>query len=84
MKEPFMPSKILLTGASGGFGQLIAQTLRGAGHQVAATMRDAKGRNQAVAQTLAARGAHVVEMDVTQDASVEAGVAQASQLLGGA
>lgn len=77
-----MTAKILLTGASGGFGRLITHTLRAAGHEVAATMREVAGRNRETAQALAARGARVIEMDVTDEASVEAGVARASAELG--
>lgn len=77
-----MTHTILLTGAAGGFGRLIANTLLDQGHRLAATMREPDGRNRDAAQTLAARGARVIAMDVTDDASVAAGVAQASLALG--
>ncbi|MEM6762561.1 MAG: SDR family NAD(P)-dependent oxidoreductase, partial [Pseudomonadota bacterium] len=68
---------ILITGASGGFGTLFATDLVKAGHNVVGTVRDAKGRNAGVAQQLEKAGARVVELDVADDQSVEAGVAQA-------
>lgn len=73
---------ILLTGAAGGFGQLIANTLLDQGYKLATTMRDPSGRNSAAAKALAARGATVIDMDVTSDASVEAGITRATQALG--
>lgn len=77
-----MTHTILLTGAAGGFGSLIANTLLDQGHKLAATMRDSGERNSAAAKALAARGATVIDMDVTSDASVEAGIAQATKALG--
>ena len=75
-------SKILITGASGGFGRLTVAALRKAGHDVVATMRDVGGRNRAVSEELTKLGAHVVELDVTQDASTQKGVDQAIGKLG--
>jgi NAD(P)-dependent dehydrogenase (short-subunit alcohol dehydrogenase family) len=77
-----MTHTILLTGAAGGFGRLIANTLLDQGHRIAATMRDPAGRNSEAAKALSARGATVIDMDVTNDASVEAGIAAATQALG--
>ncbi|MBS7806534.1 SDR family oxidoreductase [Variovorax sp. PCZ-1] len=77
-----MAHTILLTGAAGGFGLLMANTLLDQGHKLAATMRDPQGRNQEAAKALAGRGATVIDMDVTSDASVEAGIAKAVQALG--
>lgn len=74
--------KVLITGASGGFGVLMTEALRRAGHDVVATMRDTTTRNAANAAKLRATGAHVVELDVTNDASVERGVREAQTLVG--
>jgi len=78
-----MSQNILITGASSGFGKLIARTLVAAGHTVFATMRDADGRNAEVARELELGAAnasgklHILELDVTDDASVEAAVSSA-------
>ncbi len=74
---------VLITGASTGFGRLFTETLARRGHTVFATMRDPGGRNAKNAAEI--RGlaekeslaVHVLEMDVTDDASVERGVAGA-------
>ncbi|HEY1397253.1 SDR family oxidoreductase [Roseateles sp.] len=67
-----MKKTILITGTSNGFGKDAALTLAAAGHRVFATMRDIAGRHAQVAQELRAQGIEVVELDVKQDASVEA------------
>lgn len=78
-----MGQKILITGASGGFGKLTVKLLLDKGHQVAATMRDVHGKNKAVAEELSTRGARIVELDVTNDPSVTIGVQNAIDSLGG-
>lgn len=78
-----MSQKVLITGASGGFGHLTVNSLLEKGHQVVGTMRDPNGRNQEVAKQLTAAGATVIEMDVTNEASVNNGVKQAIDALGG-
>ncbi|MCA9524150.1 MAG: SDR family NAD(P)-dependent oxidoreductase, partial [Myxococcales bacterium] len=78
-----MSEQILITGANGGFGTLIVDALLDAGHRVAASMRAVTGRNAAVAERLRQRGAQLIEIDVTHDASVEAGVRAAAEALGG-
>ena len=60
-----MSKKILITGASGGFGKLTVNTLLQGGHQVVASMRNPEGKNKAVAEELKNAGAHIVEIDVT-------------------
>jgi NAD(P)-dependent dehydrogenase (short-subunit alcohol dehydrogenase family) len=71
---------ILITGSSTGFGRLFTETLARKGHTVFATMRDPGGRNAKNAseiRTLAEKDSlpiHVLEMDVTDDASVERAV----------
>jgi NAD(P)-dependent dehydrogenase (short-subunit alcohol dehydrogenase family) len=83
-KEFFMSRTILITGASSGFGLDTAKTLAQAGHRVFASMRDVGERNRPHAEALRAKGIEVVELDVTDDASVERAVedvlAQAGRL----
>lgn len=76
------PSDILVTGASSGFGDLMVADLVQAGHRVAGTVRDPEERNKNTAQTLREMGVQVVDIDVTDDASVEAGFAKAEAALG--
>ena len=70
-----MSKTILITGGSTGFGRDTAETLAKSGHSVFATMRDVDGRNRQHAEALRNAGIHVEELDVTDDASVERGVA---------
>ena len=68
---------VLITGASSGFGRLIAETLARKNYQVFATMRNVNGKNAAAAQELRelakreSLALHVVELDVSDDGSVE-------------
>lgn len=78
-----MKKKVLITGASGGFGVLTTQLLLQQGHQVTATMRNSTGKNQGVASQLQAAGAHIVELDVTSTDSVDKGVQAAIAHMGG-
>jgi NAD(P)-dependent dehydrogenase (short-subunit alcohol dehydrogenase family) len=78
-----MSKKILITGASGGFGKLTVKTLLENGHQVAAAMRDVNGKNKIISTELQNLGAKIVELDVTNDESVTKGVKQAIANLGG-
>jgi len=71
---------VLITGSSTGFGRLFADTLARKGHTVFATMRDPGGRNAKNASEIRALAEkeslpiHVLEMDVTNDTSVERAV----------
>ncbi len=78
-----MKKKILITGASGGFGALTVHTLLTRGHTVVASMRDPDGRNQDIAEELSAAGAHIISIDVTDDISVRNGVLAAIEVAGG-
>lgn len=82
MKGTIM-AKIIVTGATGGFGFLTIKQLMADGHKVVGTARDLAGRNKAKASELEKLGAMMAEMDVTQDGSVNKGIEQAVQKLGG-
>jgi NAD(P)-dependent dehydrogenase (short-subunit alcohol dehydrogenase family) len=83
-----MGKVVLVTGASSGFGKLISETLARKSFQVFATMRNVKGKNAGAAQEL--RGLakreslalHVLELDVTDDSSVERAVGDAAAKCG--
>jgi NAD(P)-dependent dehydrogenase (short-subunit alcohol dehydrogenase family) len=71
---------VLITGSSTGFGRLFTDTLARKGHTIFATMRDPGGRNAKNASEIRALAEkdslpiYVLEMDVTDDASVERAV----------
>jgi NAD(P)-dependent dehydrogenase (short-subunit alcohol dehydrogenase family) len=71
---------VFITGSSTGFGRLFAETLARKGHTVFATMRDPGGHNAKNAseiRTLAEKDSlpiYVLELDVTDDVSVERAV----------
>src|SRR5215475_10896542 len=69
-----MSKTILITGASNGFGRDTAETLFRSGHTVYASMRNGQGKNRETAEALRNLGIKTVELDVSDDASVEAGV----------
>jgi NAD(P)-dependent dehydrogenase (short-subunit alcohol dehydrogenase family) len=65
----------LITGSNSGFGRRTAELFLEHGWRVFATMRNVDGANAAAAAELRAKGATIVELDVTNDASVEAAAA---------
>jgi NAD(P)-dependent dehydrogenase (short-subunit alcohol dehydrogenase family) len=73
---------VLITGASSGFGRLIAETLARKNYQVFATMRNVKGRNAPAAREIAelaereSLSLQTLELDVTDDLSVESAVSK--------
>ncbi|WP_437301612.1 SDR family NAD(P)-dependent oxidoreductase [Sorangium sp. So ce426] len=86
-----MPRELrsLITGSSSGFGRATAVTLARAGHRVFAGMRATTSKNAGPASELAELAAReglalrVFELDVTSDASVDAGVARVLDEAGG-
>ena len=76
-------STVLITGSSTGFGRDAAERLGRRGHQVVATMREIHSRNHAhreVLETIAASerlSLKVLELDVTDEPSVQNAVASA-------
>jgi len=69
-----MAKTILITGTSTGFGRKTAETLAHADHQVFATMRDPASKNREHAEALRTQGIDVLELDVTDTASVNTAV----------
>src|SRR4029450_12804792 len=69
-----MSKTILIPGSSSGFGRDTAETLHHAGHTVYASMRGVQGKNREAAEVLRKLGIKTVELDVSDDTSVEAGV----------
>jgi NAD(P)-dependent dehydrogenase (short-subunit alcohol dehydrogenase family) len=73
---------VLITGASSGFGRLIAETLARKNYQVFATMRNVNGRNAAAVREIAelaereSLSLQTFELDVTDDASIESAVSE--------
>lgn len=66
----------VVTGTSSGFGRDTVRELAAAGHRVYATMRDPGGRNAKAAEVLAQVGASIVELDVTDQHSVDEAAAR--------
>jgi NAD(P)-dependent dehydrogenase (short-subunit alcohol dehydrogenase family) len=83
-----MSAVVLITGASTGFGRNAAERLARRGHRVFATMRDISGRNaehRDALERLAVHESlplHVLELDVTDDQSVQQAVQAALQQAG--
>jgi NADP-dependent 3-hydroxy acid dehydrogenase YdfG len=69
-----MSKVVLITGSSSGFGRLTALALIAKGHKVYASMREMDGKNATIAQELMSAGAHVIELDVTDNESVQSAV----------
>ncbi len=81
---------ILITGCSSGFGRLGALHYAREGAIVIASMRNLSGGKRAEAVSLAAEAKaeglnlSIIDMDVTDDASVRTGVLEAERIAGGA
>ena len=78
-----MKHKILVTGASGAFGSLACIQLAENGHKVVGTMRSISGKNETIAHELKSKGIVLVEMDVTNEKSVNSGVKSTIEIMGG-
>jgi len=77
---------VLITGASSGFGELTARLLAEKGHRVIATMRGVNGKNENKARSLRdwasdkGYSLEVVELDVTDESSVNKAVQEAGRV----
>jgi NADP-dependent 3-hydroxy acid dehydrogenase YdfG len=70
-----MTRTILITGTSSGFGRETAERLARDGYRVFAAMRDIASRNRRHADSLRSQKIGVVELDVTDDGSVDRAIA---------
>jgi len=83
-----MAQTILVTGSTSGFGRLTVETLARQGYIVFAGMRAAAGKNAPAAEALRALAQRerlslqIVEIDVTDDASVERAIAESIETTG--
>ena len=71
-----MAKTILITGASSGFGRVTAETLAASGHKVFAGFRSTEGAKKQVADELKEKNIEILNLDVTDQASVDGAVAQ--------
>jgi NAD(P)-dependent dehydrogenase (short-subunit alcohol dehydrogenase family) len=83
-----MTTNVLVTGSNSGFGRLTSLALARRHHTVFATMRDPGGKNRGAADELRRiaeterLALHVLELDVTSDASVDQAIATALAQVG--
>src|SRR5216684_3702642 len=76
-----MAQTMLVTGSTSGFGRLMVETLARQGYTVFAGMRAVAGKNAPAAEELRALAEreqlalHIIEIDITDDASVEQAIA---------
>src|SRR6266436_1637112 len=83
-----MAQTILVTGSTSGFGRLTVETLARQGYRVFAGMRAAAGKNAPAAEALRALAQRealalqTIEIDVTDDASVERAIAEIIETIG--
>jgi len=83
-----MERTILVTGSTSGFGRLTVETLARQGYRVFAGMRAAAGKNAPAAEALRALAQRealalqTIEIDVTDDASVERAIAEIIETIG--
>jgi NAD(P)-dependent dehydrogenase (short-subunit alcohol dehydrogenase family) len=83
-----MEQIILVTGSTSGFGRLTVETLARQGYRVFAGMRAAAGKNAPAAEALRALAQRerlalqTIEIDVTDDASVERAIAAIIEITG--
>lgn len=73
----------MITGIAGGFGRATALSLLEKGYRVAGSVRSREGKNVRTVAELEAAGAVIVELEVTDTASTENGMAEAIETLGG-
>jgi NADP-dependent 3-hydroxy acid dehydrogenase YdfG len=71
-----MGKTILITGASSGFGRLTAESLSRSGHRVFAGFRSTDGPKEKIADELRAKKIEILQLDVTNQSSVESAVAR--------
>jgi NAD(P)-dependent dehydrogenase (short-subunit alcohol dehydrogenase family) len=70
------PQTAVVTGASSGFGRVTAERFAAAGWRVFATVRDPRGRQAQAASELEQLGIRVVDLEVTDQASVDRAAAE--------